>query len=398
MKVAWLIQNLVSYHHARFATFSDLDGIEGHLLQVTDKDAFGVLEFEAETRPYALHTLFEGRTRTSIPAGELRAALSGVLSAIQPDCVCASGWGMEIGWLMQEWGLANRVPVVMLSESTAFDEPRKRHKEWIKSVLVKACRAALVGGTPHKEYIRQLGMPEEAIHLGHNAVNSGHFEQRVHNRPASLPEWLGNEPYFLCCTRFGQKKNIPRLVHAYARHLRASEGQVPKLAIAGDGELRGEIEQAISGEGLAGQVVLLGAATYSELPWLYQNCHAFIHASTTEQWGLVVNEAMASGVPVLVSERCGCSFDLVQDGINGFRFDPFDEEAIAGALSRISALSEAERRAMGHAGKKIIAAWGPERFAAGLRAAVEATVGTGKRSGGMAARALLRLLPHRGEG
>jgi glycosyltransferase involved in cell wall biosynthesis len=47
-----------------------------------------------------------------------------------------------------------------------------------------------------------------------------------------------------------------------------------------------------------------------------------VHASTTEQWGLVVNEAMAAGLPVLVSDRCGCAPDLVEVGVNGFTFDP----------------------------------------------------------------------------
>jgi 1,2-diacylglycerol 3-alpha-glucosyltransferase len=55
---------------------------------------------------------------------------------------------------------------------------------------------------------------------------------------------------------------------------------------------------------------------------------AFIQASTTEQWGLVVNEAMASGLPVLVSERCGCAPDLVKNGVNGYTFDPYDIKEI----------------------------------------------------------------------
>ena len=116
------------------------------------------------------------------------------------------------------------------------------------------------------------------------------------------------------CTRFGQKKNIPSLVRAYALYYGRSreEGdQAFDLVIAGDGELRGEIEATVAASGVEDKVKLLGAVDYSTLPWLYQNAQAFVHASTTEQWGLVVNEAMAAGVPVLISRRCGCAPDLV---------------------------------------------------------------------------------------
>src|SRR5690606_39375525 len=98
---------------------------------------------------------------------------------------------------------------------------------------------------------------------------------------------------------------------------------------------------------------------------------AFVHASTTEQWGLVVNEAMAAGLPVLVSERCGCVPDLVRDGENGFTFDPFDVEELAGLMQRIAAMTDGQRRALGEAGRRIIAAWEPERFADELMRAVE---------------------------
>ena len=374
MKVAWLIQNLVPYHHARFEAFSRREGIDGHLIQVTDRDSFGILEFKPERRSYDLHTLFAGRDRSSISPAELQDELEKTLSTIGPDCVCASGWGMEIGWQIQAWALGNHVPVVMFSESTSYDEERRRGKEWIKSRLVKACGAALVGGTPHKEYICNLGMSPDSVFLGHNAVDGSHFAAESVSRPPTLPEWLERESYFVCCTRFGEKKNLPRLVRAYAQYAGRCESEgknACKLVIAGDGDLRAEIEQTIAVEKITDRVVLLGAVGYDSLPWLYQHSRAFIHASTTEQWGLVVNEAMAAGAPVLVSNRCGCAVDLVQDGVNGFQFDPYSERDIADALWRFEALEEHERQAMGMASRRIIADWTPDRFANGLGLAVD---------------------------
>ena len=96
---------------------------------------------------------------------------------------------------------------------------------------------------------------------------------------------------------------------------------------------------------------------------------AFVHASTTEQWGLVVNEAMAAGLPVLVSNRCGCAPDLVRDGVNGFTFDPYDVDRLADLMLKVSS-DQCDREAMGQASRAIIKDWGPERFADGLMQAV----------------------------
>jgi glycosyltransferase involved in cell wall biosynthesis len=83
---------------------------------------------------------------------------------------------------------------------------------------------------------------------------------------------------------------------------------------------------------------------------------------------------MASGLPVLVSKRCGCVPDLVEDGVNGFTFDPYDVEALAGLMQRLAAMTDERRAAMGRAGQRIIAEWGPERFADGLMQAAEAAL------------------------
>jgi glycosyltransferase involved in cell wall biosynthesis len=117
-------------------------------------------------------------------------------------------------------------------------------------------------------------------------------------------------------------------------------------------------------------VLLPGFKQYPDLPAYYGLAGAFIHASTTEQWGLVVNEAMASGLPVLVSNRCGCTSDLVQEGVNGFTFDPYDVQQLAQLMLGLSTLNS-QLSTMAAASRRIIADWGPGRFASGLQEAVE---------------------------
>ena len=117
---------------------------------------------------------------------------------------------------------------------------------------------------------------------------------------------------------------------------------------------------------------------------------AFVHASTTEQWGLVVNEAMASGLPVMVSNRCGCVFDLVREGCNGFAFDPYDVEQLARLMLRVGEMEDEERTQMGDVSRRIIAGWGPDRFARGLGEAIECAMRVGPIRAGLLDRLLLR--------
>src|SRR5439155_11820127 len=120
---------------------------------------------------------------------------------------------------------------------------------------------------------------------------------------------------------------------------------------------------------LGDDLLLPGFQQYDELPAYYGLASAFIHASTVEQWGLVVNEAMAAGLPVLVSERCGCAADLVEAGVNGFTFDPWQPEALARLMLKLAA-SETERLRMGGASRGIIANGSAERFGEGLEGAI----------------------------
>jgi glycosyltransferase involved in cell wall biosynthesis len=119
---------------------------------------------------------------------------------------------------------------------------------------------------------------------------------------------------------------------------------------------------------------LPGFKQYDELPVYYARAGAFVHVSTTEPWGLVVNEAMASGLPVLVSDRCGCASDLVREGLNGFTFDPFAVDQITASMQRIALIDDEGRTKMGRQSQRLIAQWGTERFANGLASAVRAAI------------------------
>ena len=135
-----------------------------------------------------------------------------------------------------------------------------------------------------------------------------------------------------------------------------------------------------------------GFKQYPDLPAYYGLANAFIHASTTEPWGLVVNEAMASGLPVLVSNRCGCAADLVREGVNGFTFDPCNVEEIAQKMFQLSAFQPFKLSAFADASLEIISSWGTNRFADGLKQAADCALQTGAAKDSLVQKWFLKML------
>jgi glycosyltransferase involved in cell wall biosynthesis len=133
-------------------------------------------------------------------------------------------------------------------------------------------------------------------------------------------------------------------------------------------------------------VHLPGFKQYDELPAYYALARAFVHASTTEQWGLVVNEAVASGLPVIVSNRCGCVPELVAD--NGFTFDPVNENELAARLLEMASLSDDDLEHFGEASRRIAARFGPDRFGEGLESAATMAIKLAPKRLGVIDRAL----------
>jgi glycosyltransferase involved in cell wall biosynthesis len=254
-------------------------------------------------------------------------------------------------------------------------------------------------------------MSQEAVFVGYDVVNNGYYETesarwRVEDRAVG--------PYFLASNRFIEKKNLFRLIEAQA--LYAGKAQVSgettwPLVLLGDGDLK---EQLIAHAVRLGLTVFSGAPweaekvipdgrilylpgfrQIDELPRFYAHAGAFVHASTKEQWGLVVNEAMACRLVVLVSDRCGCASDLVVDGENGFTFNPLDVTQLSHIMHRVARMPPERRSQMGMAGQRLVGAWGPARFGQGLNAAAEKAISVGPRSAGILDRFLLQLLARR---
>jgi glycosyltransferase involved in cell wall biosynthesis len=249
-------------------------------------------------------------------------------------------------------------------------------KELVKRLRVSWCNAALVGGLWQTEYLKHLGFPEERIFLGYDAIDNAYFSKMADvarsKREQVTQELALPARYFFANTRFLRRKNIDGLLNSYADYRRRTTGEPWQLVISGSGEMETEWKMLASQLGIETYVHWPGFVQYDLLPSYYALASAFVHPAHREAWGLVVNEAAACGLPVVVGSRVGASCELVRHEENGYLVDTNSQESLTKALLRLSLLDDGQRKAFGARSLQIANGYGPEKFGDGLRQALNA--------------------------
>ena len=391
--IAVVFHYIGPYHHARLNAAASRLSVTGFEWLAKAHDAWGKAGSDAR---YHKVSLFPEAAHNNLGSSQLRRAFWSALEQANPDVVAVNGWNDFGSLVAADCCVRRGIPMVVMSESARQDEPRTWWKEMIKRRVVGVYSAALVGGQRHVEYLVELGMPRDSIFTGYDVVDNAYFRRRaeeVRSQKSDVRKQYGlSENYFLASARFIEKKNLPTLIRAYAAYRQKSEasGNPPwDVVLLGDGPLREALNSQLSTLNLHAHVHLPGFKPYDELPVYYALAKAFVHASTTEQWGLVVNEAVASGLPVIVSERCGCVPELVRG--NGFTFDPIDERELPSRLLQIASLSDDERRSLGDASYRIAENFAPEHFGEGLEQAAKLAL-PHPRKASLLGRTLIKLL------
>jgi glycosyltransferase involved in cell wall biosynthesis len=295
------------------------------------------------------------------------------LNKIRPNFVLCGGYNYLASWELAFWTKLHGVPLLLWSESTASDQ-RRRHRlvEFMKERFLGMCGAFVVPGKASLQYLKDLGIAENRIFSAPNAVDIRFFatsaeaarrdEFKVCAR-LSLPS-----RYFLYVGRLVRAKGVFELVEAYSQlddEIRAKVG----LVFVGDGPERSELMERTS-RTAPGTVQYHGFVHREGLPEFYALADALIFPTHSDTWGLVVNEAMSCGLPVIVTSVAGCGLDLVQDGWNGFVVPPGDSSQLAAAMARLAGSPEM-RMEMGLRGRERIEAYSPAAWADGLVRAME---------------------------
>jgi len=295
------------------------------------------------------------------------------LNRIKPDVVLCGGYNYLACWSAAYWARAHRVPLLLWSESTAWDRRRGyRFVEFLKARFLRLCEAFVVPGKSSLNYLKDLGIAEQQIFTAPNAVDTALFSElaKAARRDESQVRARNRLPsrYFLFVGRTVKDKGVFELLNAYAQMdagLRSRLG----LVIAGNGSDNQELVERAT-KIVPGTIRFLGFVHREQLPEIYALADGFIFPTHSDPWGLVVNEALACGLPVIVTSVAGCALDLVQDGLNGFVVPPRDPSSLALAMTTV-AEDTGKRVEMGSNSRKRIEAYSPAAWANGVLQAVE---------------------------
>ncbi len=360
------------YHGARLreaTTFLQDKNVELIAIETASKTQNYILWEKVGDDGFRRETLFPTKRWQDIKAGSMRKSVVDSLDRHKPDVVIVTGWMSRDTLAAIDWCRKNRRGVAVMTDSSVDDRPRSWPLEFVKRRILGCCDGGLAAGKTSVEYLKTLGMPDSQIKVGIDVVDNTFFSQTAESLRADASKravfWL-KKPFLITPARFIPEKNLLLAIEAYAAYQREMKADAWHWVLCGDGPQRELIEKNIQLYSLKEHVHLAGFVNTEQLSEYYARCNALWLPSVRETWGLVVNEAMAASLPVLVSNRSHCYHDLVISGKNGWVFDPFSIAEMSQVLCRMTSTPEPERQQMGLAGKKIISNWGLDRFSNAL--------------------------------
>ena len=335
--------------------------------------------------------LIEGYRHEFLPAFGSRARVTkwlpisyGIVKRLRQgnfDILWIYGYARWFNWVAIIAAWKASIPILIRDEATPISTHRGAVKALLKkpffALLDRLCAGFLAIGTLNRQYYLQNGIAAARIFSVPYCVDNDYFANLARDAAAKRDEFrgrLGLEPgrsVILFASKFEPRKRPGDLLRAFKRMIvDVKGGPKPYLLFVGDGELRAEIEA--EARPLAEDVRFLGFRNQSELPAFFDLCAVFVLPSEQEPWGLIVNEVMSAGRPVVVSDQVGCWPDLVRDGGNGYVYPCGNIDALAELLRKI--LQSSDAAAMGRASVDIMRRWNFQNDIDGLRAAIATAV------------------------
>lgn len=216
-----------------------------------------------------------------------------------------------------------------------FDDTQRRpSRELIKSLFFLPYSGAISSGERSKDYMRFLGVPKDRVEVEYNTLSV----QRIREAAGVDPAPAGTpfaERHFTAVARFVPKKNLSMLLDAYAQYARGTPAPRP-LHLCGSGPLETALREQTHRLGIAGQVVFRGFLQTDDIARTLGRTLCLLLPSVEEQFGNVVVEAQAVGVPCIVSVRAGARDRLIRSGVNGFLIEPDNAAGMAWMMARLA--------------------------------------------------------------
>lgn len=325
---------------SQFAAYH-VDRCEAVAQRLAGRVAVRAIEVATTSRDYAWEpsgaiaaaekvTLFPGRSFDEIPAFQRYRAMLRATSDC--DTVCMGLSYAEPDAILLSWTLRlSGKRVVVFSESKFDDKPRSVWTELGKSILLACYSAAVVGGKRHFLYFRFLRFLRRTVVPGYDVVGLDRVRRQADGAAAPQGRAFADRP-FVFVGRFVDKKNLLMLVEGFARYAAAVGSAARRLKLVGSGEFEPALRQASEALGTNDLIDFTGFLSAQAVSRELSAALALVLVSQEEQWGLVVNEAMALGLPVIVSDEVGSRDLLVRNLVNGYVVDSGSAESIAAAM------------------------------------------------------------------
>jgi glycosyltransferase involved in cell wall biosynthesis len=299
------------------------------------------------------------------------------------DAVSLGGYYFPEAWTAILAAKRSGIPIILSTDAHSLESSRAKSKLAlaIKKLIVgrifRTAAAVITSSTKAETFLLALGVSRERIFLGRSVVDNTWWKERARqtDRLAVRREWNlpAEAAVALYCAKLQPWKRPGDLLEGFSR----ANVSGSYLVFAGDGPLRATLEQRSKDLGVADRVRFLGFVNQTGLPGVYDACDVLVLPSDHEPFGLVVNEAMLCGRPVIVSDRVGARHDLVREGETGCVFPCGDVEALARILgSLLRDRSRLER--MGAAATERMQTWTPEMNVEAFVGAIEMAVAGNK--------------------
>jgi glycosyltransferase involved in cell wall biosynthesis len=368
-RVVIVTEIIAPYRIPVFNALAQHDDIDLHVIFLAENDCTQRqwLVYKDEIR-FAFQVLPSWRRRVGRLNFLLNWGTENALRQGSPDFVICGGYNYIASWQSMSWARRNRVPFALWVESTTRDF-RSGHvlTEFLKTKFLRNCDAFVVPGKSSVEYLRNYGVPKKMIFTAPNAVDTQFFARRAtiirrdaarHREALRLPA-----RFFLFAGRLVREKGIFDLLLAYGA-LPAEVRKEISLVFVGDGAARSKVLQQAAGVS-PGSIHFAGFVHREHLAAYYALADALVFPTHTDRWGLVVNEAMACGLPIISSDAAGCVADLIENGWNGRVFPARDVGQLACAMADLASDTEL-RLLMGQRSRERIEQFSPEAWAAGM--------------------------------
>jgi 1,2-diacylglycerol 3-alpha-glucosyltransferase len=375
MHVAVIWQRFLPYHVARVRRLRERFAPLGYRLtaiEVASQDATYGFDSALPRTGFEHLCCFPGASYHDHRAARIHAKVLAALTEARPDVVFAPATPFPEGMAAVEYRRRSGCRMFMMDDAWEHTDRRGALVRWVKSLIHRNIDGAFIPAATHAAYYRTLGFPDDRIIYGVDVVDNDAFSigaDRARANGARI-EVAGVvlDDYFLFVGRFAPKKGLQTLLPAYARYRERAAGKPWDLVVVGGG--RGLKEAWNLGAGIDG-LHFAGPQHGDDLYRFYGKAKALIVSSEMDQWGLVVNEGLAAGLPVIVCTGCGAARTLVLEGENGWCFPRGDIESLTKLLLHAAASPPETLARMGVKSREIIAVWSLDRFADGVLQAMQ---------------------------